>query len=143
MKEGLLYIQVGGRNEHLSVPKFSHFSKNNLRKLSISCYAFKKNTRFCKRKLFSLIFMQFCHFTINCYPLKNLQLDYEASNFIFKLYLIKQVRLFLNEKKAHDFFTINKTKGHTINQSIDPKGNNPPPPKYQNNNIDNNQMKMF
>ena len=34
----------------------------------------------------------------------------------------KQVRLFLNENKAHDVFL--------------------PHPKYQNNNIENNQMKM-
>ena len=35
------------------------------------------------------------------------------------------------------------SKGHTINQSIDPKGNkNPTHPKYQNDNIDDNQMKM-
>ena len=45
-------------------------------------------------------------------------------------FILKQVRLFLNENKARNFFFTQMVK------------KNLPHPKYQNNYINNNQMKM-
>ena len=57
---------------------------------------------------------------------------------------IKQVKLFLNENKAHDFF--NTLPHHKDIPSTNPSNPGvtatPPHPKYQNNNINNTKMKM-
>ena len=65
----------------------------------------------------------------------------------------KQVTLFLNENKAHDFFYPGSPGGGPLpppppkdipstNPSIPRVTTTPPHPKYQNNNINNTQMIM-